>query len=270
MDLGDLLAAACGEIGVQLTIRSDRWLYVLRKDDVTKFVIGHVFPFNTAAAGELCTDKAALADYLSIMNVPHVEHRLFSAYDRDENGLWRRQQLTKDHILDRLLATDVPYPVVVKPLRGSNGNHVTCAADVAGCVDAIAPLLDIDAMAVLSPYAVIESELRFVLLDGEPICVLEKIRRDDWRHNLSHGAVAQPVPDPPSAAIALARTAADVLDMRLATVDCVLVDGSWFVLEINNGTKLVKWANQNQLTRAAATDVYRRLVLAMFAAMDVR
>jgi glutathione synthase/RimK-type ligase-like ATP-grasp enzyme len=61
-----------------------------------------------------------------------------------------------------------------------------------------------------------------------------------WRHNLEFGA--RPVllgPGPPrGVCTALAREAAQAIGIRYASVDLVLVDERWQVLEINSGVKM--------------------------------
>ncbi|NPU66663.1 RimK-like protein [Bradyrhizobium sp. 83012] len=61
-----------------------------------------------------------------------------------------------------------------------------------------------------------------------------------WRHNLEFGA--RPVllgsGPPRDVCAALAREAAQAIGIRYASVDLVLVDGCWQVLEINSGVKM--------------------------------
>ncbi|CCE03088.1 hypothetical protein [Bradyrhizobium sp. STM 3809] len=61
-----------------------------------------------------------------------------------------------------------------------------------------------------------------------------------WRHNLEFGARPMLLADGPlrETCIALARDAARVIDIRYASVDVVLVEGQWRVLEINSGVKM--------------------------------
>ncbi|MGJ4926573.1 RimK-like protein [Bradyrhizobium sp. HKCCYLS2038] len=61
-----------------------------------------------------------------------------------------------------------------------------------------------------------------------------------WRHNLEFGAhpVLLGEGAPRSDCAALAAAAARAIGIRYASVDVVLVDGSWQVLEINSGVKM--------------------------------
>jgi glutathione synthase/RimK-type ligase-like ATP-grasp enzyme len=263
--LEELLRDACASLGVEVTALSQGWLLVLRRDGRTHVVLGQVFPFNTAAAGELCDDKCALADFLALTGVPHVPHHHVTSHRRNADGTWRPGPASEVEALAALDRLGVRVPVVVKPVRGRNGRDVRLAATLDEAAAHVTALLEHEGMAAVSPYVEIRNELRVVLLDGEPLCVLDKVRGDDWRHNLRYGARAVPLAAPPAGAVAVARAAADAVGLRLATVDCVLVGDEWLVLEANTGTKLTAWAAQSEADRAAATEVYRRIVAALVA-----
>ncbi|MGJ4890919.1 ATP-grasp domain-containing protein [Bradyrhizobium sp. HKCCYLRH3099] len=61
-----------------------------------------------------------------------------------------------------------------------------------------------------------------------------------WRHNLEFGAQPVLLTEGPlrETCTALARDAARALDIRYASVDVVMADGQWQVLEINSGVKM--------------------------------
>ncbi|CCD91084.1 conserved hypothetical protein [Bradyrhizobium sp. ORS 375] len=81
-----------------------------------------------------------------------------------------------------------------------------------------------------------------------------------WRHNLEFGAQPVLLQDGPvrETCTALAREAARIIDIRYASVDVVMVDGQWRVLEVNSGVKM------EALGRHAPALVER----AYFAALD--
>lgn len=113
---------------------------------------------------------------------------------------------------------------------------------------------------VISPYAVIEDEVRVVLLDDVPLVVYSKQRGSGWRHNLDAGAkpVLMQDGDLRTACAKLAINAAKAIGITFASIDLVHVDGVWRVLEINSGVMMEALAKLHpelvQTTYDAALD----------------
>jgi glutathione synthase/RimK-type ligase-like ATP-grasp enzyme len=113
---------------------------------------------------------------------------------------------------------------------------------------------------VISPYVVIEDEVRVVLLDDVPLVVYSKQRGSDWRHNLDAGAkpVLMQDGDLRAACAKLALDAANAIGITFASIDLVHVDGVWRVLEINSGVMMETLAKLHpelvQATYDAALD----------------
>ncbi len=264
IDLTALIREAADGLDMTVESRCEGWLLLVEHGGQRRHIVGHVFPFNTAADGALFDDKCALSTILEVSDVPHVPHQLISAYQRDESGLWKLADQDLDAVRRLVEQRVIEFPVVVKPLRGTNGRRVYRAEDTAECAAALMELFRDDGMAAVSPCVDIEFEYRIVVLRDEVLCVLDKVRGEDWRHNLSHGATATVVEDPAIGVVDLAREAVASIGAELATVDCVRVGGHWLVLEINNGTKLVSFAKQSTRDRGTAVAVYQRVLAAMF------
>ncbi|GLH80763.1 hypothetical protein SSBR45G_56720 [Bradyrhizobium sp. SSBR45G] len=81
-----------------------------------------------------------------------------------------------------------------------------------------------------------------------------------WRHNLEFGAKPMLLEDGPlrEACTALAREAARAIDIRYASVDVIMADGRWQVLEINSGVKM----------EALGRHAPEQVEMAYFAALD--
>jgi len=124
----------------------------------------------------------------------------------------------------------------------------------------------------VSPHYDLQTEYRLVMLDGEPLLVLEKtqptLRGKLKLFNLGFGAVAVDVTDEAQLAQLkdMAVTVMQAMSLRLASVDIVrLEDGSLRVLEVNDGITVEHYAHQSDEYKKRAVQVYDAIVQAMFA-----
>lgn len=84
----------------------------------------------------------------------------------------------------------------------------------------------------------------------------------NWKHNLGQGASAEIVED--KALVPqlgeLARKAAEVVNVRFASVDIIRSDGQYLVLEINSGIMMENFARQNEHNYCLTKDIYRQAI----------
>lgn len=129
------------------------------------------------------------------------------------------------------LARQLPYPLVVKPPRGSEGMGVarveSARALLRLAIGAKAPLY------LQSFCQGIVRELRVLVLDGQVLgAIARRPRKGEWRGNLALGAHAEAAPLDASLS-RLALKAAAAVGADFAGVDLALTaDGAW-VLEVN-------------------------------------
>ncbi len=84
-----------------------------------------------------------------------------------------------------------------------------------------------------------------------------------WKHNLGQGAKAHVLEpeDMPRAAVELAKRVVQTFGLHFVSVDVILVDGTYEVLEINNGVMMENLAGFGEDTYAQAKAVYTKAIL---------
>ncbi|EIG59799.1 RimK family alpha-L-glutamate ligase [Bradyrhizobium sp. WSM1253] len=245
----------CATHGIALDVRADGWLLAMRRGEQRHFAFGYDIGLNSAIAHRLANDKSAAAEVLALEGVPCIPHRLFlnpKLGGKVVGVAWRETMLALLH--------DNPQGVVVKPNDGTSGRSVFRVTTETELDHAVGEAFSMSAGLVISPYVVIEDEVRVVLLDDVPLVVYSKQLGPDWRHNLDAGAtpVLMRDDDLRAACAKLAIHAANAIGISFASVDLVHVDGVWRVLEINSGVMMEALAKLHpelvQTTYDAALD----------------
>lgn len=123
--------------------------------------------------------------------------------------------------------------VVLKPLFGSEGRGITRLNDEALAQRAFKMLTQLGAVLYLQQFIAHEGyDLRLFVV-GQQILAMRRRNPDDWRTNISRGAIAEGF-RPDAALIAMARLAAETVGAPLAGVDILPgKDGQRYVIEVN-------------------------------------
>lgn len=225
----------CANHNIAVDVRAGGWLIAMRRGQTRHFAFGYDIGLNSAIAHRLANDKSATAEVLALADVPCVPHQLFLNPKLGKNVVgptWRDAMLELLH--------DHPQGVVVKPNEGTSGRSVFKATTEVELDHAASDVFSMSAGLVISPYLVIEDEVRVVLLDDVPLVVYSKQRGTDWRHNLDAGAKPVLLEDGEAraACVQLAIDAASAIGIAFASIDLVRADGKWCVLEINSGVMM--------------------------------
>lgn len=207
------------------------------------FVHGYALPLNSAASFQLARDKVATSTVLMEAGVACIPHRLVMRPEVAQ--AWYGYPCSVEKQLEEC-RRQFGEDMVIKPNHGFGGQGVE---RVHGQVEALSRTLDIlavDRDCAVSPFVDAARELRLVVLDGRVVCVYEKERGEDWRHNLARGARAVPLEDSAlrDRATQRAREACEVLGLRLASVDVFVTGEDLRVIEVNSGVVLEKMAHQ--------------------------
>ncbi|WP_156754888.1 ATP-grasp domain-containing protein [Actinokineospora pegani] len=249
------LSAAAAELGLDVEWLSDYWIARVRRDGVTRTVIGYAFPLNLASASQLASDKAGASTLLAGAGVPVFGHELFR-FQGVERERWSE------------VVGAVGLPLVLKPHMESGGIDVMRVASLVELDGALEFLAGKYRAIALSPYREIEDEYRVVVLDGEVPLTYRKVRagEGEWRHNLRLGAVPGVVAEGEfrGGLVVMAQRAAEVLGLRFCTVDIATVGGVAEVLEVNSSVTLERFAQHSPQNDELAYGVYRDALSAAF------
>ena len=144
--------------------------------------------------------------------------------------------------------------VVVKPLFGGEGRGITRVSDAAIALRVFKSLEQIGAAIYLQEFVPHEGcDLR-VMVIGEKVLGMRRRHPQDWRTNISRGAVAEPLEVTPELA-ALAHRAATAVGTDIAGVDFLPgKNGKLYALEVN---AVPGW---KALARATDVDVGRLVI----------
>jgi glutathione synthase/RimK-type ligase-like ATP-grasp enzyme len=240
----------CRERGIEFRTYSNEWVLELKKNGITKRVIGYKFALNDAAASGIAGDKVAAHLLLQEAGIPSVPHRLLRV---------RTTPIQKETMTNW-------GKVVVKPLDGSGGFGVRLFENLEPAIEWVGST-DIEAWAV-SPFLSIEREIRVVMLDKKPLIVYEKqpVERDGLRmFNLGLGATPKDIV-PDELLLTLAANAQEALGLRLSAVDIIeTAQGERLVLEINSGFMMEHYARFSPEYKQRTIDAYAAIIDAMMA-----
>lgn len=273
----------CNRHGIVVEMRSQGWLVSMHRGSERRFAFGYDLGLNSAVAHRIANDKAAMSEVLEICGIPCIQHTLFLSPKLQKyiepSGSWQK-------MLD--LLRSARRGIVVKPNEGTGGNSVFKVTDTSQLERAVHEIFSSENSIAISPYMEIESEIRVILIDYDPIVVYSKQRPSiigdgkrtivelasaavsadqlanvlsgmiednaaldevltrgeqrtlNWRHNL--GAGAQPIllekGSVRDACVGIAQEAARSINMRFGSIDVVLIDGNWRILEVNSGVMM--------------------------------
>ena len=128
---------------------------------------------------------------------------------------------------------DLGGDVVLKPLFGGEGRGITRISDEALMLRAAKMLAELGAVMYVQTYVPHRGCDRRILLIGDKAFAMQRCNPNDWRTNVSRGAVAQPW-SPDARQVELARAAAGAVQAEIAGVDLLPDEsGNLWVLEVN-------------------------------------
>ena len=248
--LDRVLPEIATNLGVGYRSFSKDWVHHFTKDDRQAEVFGYKFSINNAAASATADDKVATAALLEDASVPCIPHVL--VYNHKGQ-------------IDRYAS--VEGEVVAKPLRGMSGAGVLRFASQA---QAEQHMLETTRFAwTIAPYRTITREIRSIVLDNEILLTYEKRQSqvEDGKvtmFNLKHGA--QPTDITADGKVRdITLQAMKALNLRVAAVDVVEVDGDYEVLEINSGITMEHYMRMSDQHYERGKNVYTKIIAASLA-----
>jgi glutathione synthase/RimK-type ligase-like ATP-grasp enzyme len=253
--------------GLDLRRHADGWILELAGGEApAHFIYGYDLGLNTSSSRQLANDKSATFEVLDRRGIAAVEHRLF-LHPRlldfvAGEGNWRALLQAFD-----ALGGDV----VVKDNEGTGGMEVFRVRSVKQLEQRVHALFQVARGIALSPFLAIETETRFVLLDGVCRLAYRKERAavtGDGRTNLA-GLIARDIAAGRLGAGGARVTAPDA-DLAAIPAAGVQVALEWRH-NLGQGARAVP-VDANEPAHAAELDLARRAMAALglrFASVDV-
>jgi len=255
-----ILKEICIEENILMKAFSYNWIFQLKKDNKTKYICGYAFDLNEMAVAQICHDKCALSDVLIDANIPCVPHHFFMD---QENIKFIGINDSKEPIYKLFQEYQ---KVVCKPNEGTSGINVILVETKEELSIAIDTIFSKSRAMAISPYMEIKHEYRVVYLDGQIKLIYDKIRGDNWKHNLSEGTKPKIVLDQKiiEKLTKLTNDVAQIIPFRFASVDIVEVENELMVLEVNSGVCMERFSQENKEYYQIAKDIYKEAIQKMF------
>jgi glutathione synthase/RimK-type ligase-like ATP-grasp enzyme len=214
----DTLKKYCAARGITVDIKSEGWFIIMQRGAMRRFAFGYDLGLNSSVAHRIASDKAATSEVLAHGGVACVPHALFLNPELNRyvaaRGTW-----------EAMLALLAQHPagVVVKPNEGTSGRLVFRVRSKPDLELAVKRIFSLDQSIAISPYLIIDDEVRVVLIDDAAQLVYGKNRAcvlGDGKHSLLETALAALPAEQLSAVLP-----GMINDLDRATLDTVLPAG---------------------------------------------
>lgn len=288
----------CTENGIDLKSFSYDWILQLSSNNRKMFILGYKFPNNNASIEQICNDKSALSDILTIHKIPHVEHYYFMSPNNE-------QYSSADGDWNRMKALLLKYKkIVCKTNTGSGGRNVFKVDSQKKLEIAVHDIFSKSKSMCIAPFRTIKSEYRIIIVNSNIGVIFEKcrpsvigngvdtikslIKKDDilttmdidsdidldyipafhekvdisWKHNLGQGAKPVIVTDSliKERLSELALSCVLALDIEFASVDIIESEQGLEILEVNSGVMMEKFAQSSPNNYIVAKKIYEKAI----------
>ena len=292
-----IIKEICGEEGICLESFGDDWVFRLEKEGKASFLLGYQFGLNLSVSQQICADKSAAAEIMEAHGIPHVPHVCFMSPRKlkyvGKDGNWTgMQELLKrwgkvvvkdnqgtggelvylvkreDELENAAQEIFAQCPsLAVSPYREIQEEYrvILLDGEVKLMFRKERPRLSGDGVRSLRrlyaeylekggrAVSISEKDLDKILPAGAEYCL-------NWKHNLGQGAKAIAEEGPAEAAF-LAKRAAELFQLRFASVDVIAAGGKYEILEINPGVMMENLAASSPEFYRTAKEIYRQAVL---------
>ena len=158
----DMILDICNELGIKCSLLSKDWIFMLEKDNKTRFLAGYKSCLNDHALGTVVDDKYALYDVLKEKNMPVSEYnivygeKVLEDYAMGCNSFSYVKKYFYDHNQD----------IVLKPNDGTCGRDVYRVRDVNELEELYNKLTRKYFSINMAPFYHIKNEYRFIILNN--------------------------------------------------------------------------------------------------------
>ena len=246
-----LIVKMIGEISLEqnykFSLFSESFIIEIKKGDNCTRVFGYQFD-NLSSSTLIATDKTATSEILSKNQIPAVDHFLFLSPEKISyvSGNLDVETLIKKH-----------GTLVIKPLKGTSGEHIYKFSSLAEFQEVYAKVFPYSRDVALSPFVNLQREYRCIVLDGKVKLLYEKIISSGWKHNLALGAVAEILDHTLFPEITtLALSSAKCLNLDFCAVDIGKVEDSLKIVEVNSGIMFERFARQSAENYEISKKIY--------------
>lgn len=160
----------CEERNIEQKVISYGWITELKKDDISKYIIGYQFELNSAISYNIAGDKFATYEVLKSNNVPTIEHRMI--FNPQTRSRYYKNKFLSEA---KELLKQNENKLVVKANDSCKGKDVYYCSTENEIEKVVQKLFD-EKNDTLSacPYLEIDYEYRVIYLCGEILYIYKK------------------------------------------------------------------------------------------------
>ncbi len=158
-----MLKEVCSELGIKCTLLSKDWIFMLEKDNKTRFLAGYKSSLNDHAVGQVLDDKYALFEVLKTIDIPVADYNLVYGPKIKEDYA---QDCNSFEYVKKYFFEHNQY-VVLKPNDGTCGRDVYRVDNLEDLESLYTRLTNKYFSINVGPYYNIKNEYRFIVFDDE-------------------------------------------------------------------------------------------------------
>lgn len=153
----------CDELGIKCSLLSKDWIFMLEKDNKTRFLAGYKSSLNDHALGCVIDDKYALYDVLKQKGLPTAEYNI--VYGEQVTEDYAQGCNSFKYVKDYFNQHN--FEIVLKPNDGTCGRDVYKITDINDLDNKYNKLTKKYFSINMGPFYHIKNEYRFIMLNGE-------------------------------------------------------------------------------------------------------
>lgn len=291
-EFNEIIKEICEEESIELITYQDNWLKELKKDNITKYIVGYKFSLNNQGISLVVDDKGLFYDVIKNRLPIIIHHTIFHDYDREEVLKLFHKYNDK---------------VIIKGNIGTCGREVYKIEDEKRLFRIINKLFITQYSISLCPYYEIDKEYRLIVLNNEikliyskerPIIIgdgiktikelllefnpyyyqdnpvnnedyIPKINEKiivEYRFNLSNGARVNDNIDDilKDKLIKLSKEVIKYTNLSFGSIDIIkTIDNKLLIMEANSGVMMNNYLKQTN-NYNVVKDIYKEAIISMF------
>ena len=261
--LNNILKEIAKDENIKYSNISDGFITVLEKDGKFRY-INEFKMLNSHIASILCDDKYAMFEVLKYHNIPVIDYKL----------IWDRSIIKSEDEINKKVKYLEEYfkncnnHIVLKPNDGYSGKMIFNIENKNDIKSSLIKLLDWTSSIVVNPFYKIKNEHRVIILNEKCRLIYTKnLSNDGWQFNLSKGSISTKIfnNELKEKLENLALKSYKIIGANFVSVDIIEdYQNNFYVLEINNGVCMEKYAKQHPEDYNIVKDIYRDAIKDLF------
>ncbi len=161
-----LIEEAARSLGIEVKHLSDNWAIQLKKNGITKYIIGYTFPLSDSICYKIAGNKNLCSDILNENNIANVPHQVVFS----PSVLERRRSNKSNYEIIQQFISGNGFPFLIKKNNSTKGEGVYFINNEAELENILTKVYSTDSTLCLSPYRENIREYRNIILNG--VCLL--------------------------------------------------------------------------------------------------